>query len=264
MRVARLVLLFSIFAAIPTALLAQQTAQTIQRDPRALSVLQQSLAAMSVGGQLVTSVLLSGQVIQQRATDETQGQITLKFAGPDRFRQEVQLGTDSTTEIVNGSRAVELRDGQSKKWPYHSVLSQPLRYIPATSELATALSPLSRVLYLGQETLEGRPVHHVRVEKQFPGRPADKAAILNNLTAVEFWLDATTLLPLKRAQTVPSRETVTITFPVEFYYSDYRTVNGVLLPFHVLMFVRGQKFREIQFTSASVNDPPTMSDFEVP
>ena len=43
------------------------------------------------------------------------------------------------------------------------------------------------------------------------------------------------------------------TVPGIGHYSDYRTVNGVLMPFHVENYLAGQKIADITFSSVQAN-----------
>jgi len=48
----------------------------------------------------------------------------------------------------------------------------------------------------------------------------------------------------------------------ETYYSDYRTVGGTLMPFHIENHIAGQKLREITFDSVRPDTSIAISDFQ--
>jgi hypothetical protein len=50
---------------------------------------------------------------------------------------------------------------------------------------------------------------------------------------------------------------------VETYYDDYRLVQGVLLPYHSIRYVAGQKDSEISLKSITLNVGIPDSDFQV-
>jgi hypothetical protein len=94
----------------------------------------------------------------------------------------------------------------------------------------------------------------VRLQKVEPsGEHAELARALADLERVDLWVDPESWLPLKRARLLPLLRNLTVTFPLEFEFRDYRLVNGVPVPHIIRESVRGQLFREFRIDSAQVN-----------
>jgi hypothetical protein len=53
------------------------------------------------------------------------------------------------------------------------------------------------------------------------------------------------------------------TEPIEIHYDDYRNVAGILIPFHVTYFVRGQVRCEYQIQFFTMNQGAQPTDFEL-
>ena len=113
--------------------------------------------------------------------------------------------------------------------------------------------------YIGQESLNERSVHHVRLRNL--REPEDA---FNDLTAdIDVYIDATTLLVTKLVYPIRPAVNLKLSEPVEVTYSDYRAASGLAIPFHVTYAVRGRVFREYRVTEFSVNRGAQDSDFEV-
>ena len=80
-------------------------------------------------------------------------------------------------------------------------------------------------------------VQHVSVVQQ----PAASAALLTpafltHLTQIDFYLDSTTSLPAAMTFTVHPDGNALVDIPIEVSFSDYQTINGTQIPFHVQRF----------------------------
>ncbi len=124
-------------------------------------------------------------------------------------------------------------------------------------------NPRYDLRYVGSEVFNGQRVPHIRMRRQFYSSRIEIATALGDLSQVDLYIDASTLMVVKRAQLMPSFQDMKITFPLEQTYSDYRAVGGIMIPHAIATFVHGQKVSEFRFTSAATNQPVAASDFEV-
>lgn len=79
-----------------------------------------------------------------------------------------------------------------------------------------------------------------------------------------FFVNQTTKLVDKTQQSVFYEGDQNDTFNEEIYLADYRSVNGLLVPFHQTVDIDGQLDSDIQFTSISLNVGLLDSDFALP
>lgn len=235
-------------------------------DLQAVTVVQQTFAVM--GGQAVapvSSVLLKGRVLQQGGVEQRTGTITYKMLGRDRLRLDIQIDGIPETEsvVINQRRGLERKGATSVSLPYHSVLTHRLQLIPVFSELASCGDPRFRCTYLGIVETADRLAHRIQLEKTFPGRSSERAAILANLSRVDYYIDTTTLLPIKRAQRVSSLHRLENRYVEEHYYEEFEMFEGVAVPRRIRVHFEGSPFREINFTSVEFNRGVNSADFEV-
>jgi TPR repeat protein len=54
------------------------------------------------------------------------------------------------------------------------------------------------------------------------------------------------------------------TFSEEIYFADYRSVSGMLVPFHQTVFIDGQLNTDFKLTSVTFNVGLSDSDFTLP
>src|SRR5467141_1372305 len=100
MRVARLVLSFLLIIASSPRLNSQQATSMVQRDPQAVTVLTQSIAAM--GGSVPTDSVASGTVTLVAGSLTETGTIGILTRGVDQSSEQIQ--TPSVTHKIIYSR----------------------------------------------------------------------------------------------------------------------------------------------------------------
>jgi len=261
MRFARLVLSFVVLASllIPTA--APQTAT----NPQAVQYLRQALAAIS-GSTSLSDVTLTGSAHRIAGSDDETGTATLKaVSGASRI--DLNLSSGPRTEIFNSSSGSPAGtwsgpDAVSHPVAFHNLLTDAAWFFP--------LFPISRGLatgytatYIGQETRNGKSVQHIAITQtsgfQFPaGAPS-----LAHLSQMDFFLDATTLVPAAATFNIHPDNDAGRDIPIEVQFSDYRNVNGAQIPFHVQKFLNNGLILDLQFSSAAVNTGLSATEFAV-
>lgn len=118
---------------------SQQATSTLQRDPQALLLLQQSLEAMgSAQAMLLGDSLATGQV-QTFAPDGTSvtSPMVKKSKGTKMIRTEVQRPEGARVLIVNsGTGAVQNPDGTVRSQSSNNTVAERVEHIPALSILS--------------------------------------------------------------------------------------------------------------------------------
>ena len=257
MRFARTFVLAFLF--FPILLSAQQTATpTVQSSPQALALLQNSLAALT-GGKSITDVTLSGTARRIAGSDDESGTATLKaIAGASRLDLSLSGGTRSeianfTTAPATGSWSGP--DGVAHAMAYQNLLIDPGLF-PGFTLAPFLNSPTAVVTYIGAETKNGMAVTHLSAYQLPPGTKGD---LLRHLSQIEFFLDAATNLPLFFDLNIHADSNGLLDIPVEIRFSDYRTVNGPQIPFHIQKYINNSLELDLQFQSATLNSGLTAS-----
>jgi len=235
-----------------------------QRDLQAVSLLQKSFVAMGgPGGSSLSSVLMQGQMTTEMGTKQVIGSLVIKCTGPDICRQDFTSDASSHSTVFNVDRGMEVVDGSTIRLPIHSLINHPIKYFPVFTELAAWMDPNLSIVYVGEESFNGTPVHHIHVEKYLPGLDSKMSALYSKVSGTELYLDTTTLNLVKRSQQVPIFQDMGHTVQVEQLFSEYQVQNGFSVPHEISVFLNGNKFADIQITTVTFNSGVSSSDFEV-
>ncbi len=235
-----------------------------RRDAQALAILTRAYAAMrGPAVQTISDLTISGRITAQRAQDSAQGTLVFKLIARNVHRVDVQIPGLVFSQIVNGRRASRTENGKTKRLPYHAILDSCPDLFPVLSEIADLNNPVFQLVYLGTETLNGRAVEHIRVEKFFTDETPANGKLLSAIDGADLFIDQTNFLLLKRSRRVPSIENLKSTVLVEQVFSNYQLFGGVLVPQTVTTYVRGQKISDIAVTSVALNTGLSPTEFEV-
>jgi hypothetical protein len=218
-----------------------------------------------MGGARTTArdFVMQGSISLKDGENTEQGTVTIKLSGTSKSRIDYSLPSKTASYVLNGGDGREIREGRVTRLSRHATLNARTPHLPILSELSEIGDPAYKLTMAGPATLEGRSVLHVRVERDFRGRPAEKAKILSELAAVDFFFDPATFHLLKRSQVGASMVNLKQTWLVEYTYSDYRVVAGVAVPHLITQYVNGQVVSEIKVTRVEVNSGVSPADFEV-
>lgn len=205
----------------------------------------------------VQDVVVEGKVDW---ADGSTGTITIKAKGRDRLRHEVALPNGFITYAIGEGKGFSLRDGKRQQLPLWVTAYQRLEFIPFLSRLADYNRSDTKVTYLGTEEVDGRRAHHIRLSAlPKEGSPAEIEELISEFHA---FVDTQSLLVVKTQGFLFSPEAIENRSPVETYFSDFRVVNGLLIPHRFVRFISGQKDAEITLTSVRFNLGLSDSEFE--
>jgi hypothetical protein len=243
---------------------SQSTSTTIVRNSQAVAILQGSFTAMGgVTASRISTVLMSGQMTRQLALTQATGTVTFKWGGANLCRLDLASDTYSHSFVVNGTQGTQVEDGVSMRVPAHMLINHPLKYLPVLSEVSSFADPNYSISYVRLETLNGGSVHHIHMESVLPGLSPQMAALYSKLTGVELYIDANTLLLVKRAQEVPTFLDMGTTALVEQYFSAYQVNKGISVPYQISVYLSGTKLMDMQITSVQFDAGVSTADFEV-
>jgi hypothetical protein len=92
---------------------------------------------------------------------------------------------------------------------------------------------------------------------------AEQATRLEQLTKMELRLDSNSFLPAALSYNIHPDFNDTVDISVEVRFSDYREVEGTLIPFHIEKFLNGVLNLDIRINSAVANTGLSAKDFVV-
>jgi hypothetical protein len=116
---------------------------------------------------------------------------------------------------------------------------------------------------VGLEGSGSASVQHLRAYRYRPAKRQGSIDIVQNLSTVDIFLDASSSLPLAlRFNTHPDDDDMT-NILVEIIFSNYQSFNGVQVPMHVQKLIFGALALDLTFNRATVNTGITDGPFTI-
>jgi hypothetical protein len=268
MRVVRIAL--SVILIFPNLLPAApprlRTSRISTASVSATTILQQALIAL-VGNTPLTDITLSGTAHRIAGSEDETGTLSYRALSTGAARFDFSYPSGPWEEVHAAISA-----GPLGTWSGPDGVSHPiaLHNLANRSDIfpAFTLAPLTSsanlvVTLVGLETKNGQSVYHVSVSQQFPKMKPKSAALAAHLTQTDLFLDVSTLLPVALDFNTHPDDNSSLDIPIELLFSDYHSISGVQVPFHVEKFLNNGLVLDLEFQSASINTGLSASLFNV-
>ena len=256
-----------VFCIIPASLLAHQRTQALgtpARDQQAVSILAQSLNAS--GGLTAIASLLdfkaTGSVIYFWAGEEVTGTTIIKGRGTNQFRIDSALSSGNYTLIVNKGSG-ELKDVRGRTTPiaFANAVNKGNLIFPLAEITARFNDVTVGITYIGLTTVDNHQLHQIRTRRILTS-DTGQGQLINKLTTRDFFIDPQTFQIVATLDMGHPDDKAQVDFPHEMLFSDYRTINGILVPFSITERIAGQKTWTIQLNEISFNTGLGDTDFQ--
>lgn len=252
-----LAFVLGLFLAAPQFTHATDTQHKPQQS--GISWAQQAMLALT-GGVQVNSVSENGSVTWTFGNNQGTGNIAAQSAG--NSNSQVTLSTtagnrsESRSWASDGSGPVgqwtDLQ-GNQHQMVQHNCWSDAVWFFPALSLLSDTADPTLVFVDIGPEQHDGHNVEHIQAYRTYPGLPSDVAAQIQQMTAVNYYLDSGTALPVALTFSLSDDHNMNATVLVEIVFSQYQQVNGILVPFQVTRLHAGNPLFQITISSVTVH-----------
>lgn len=268
MRSVRFGLLCSLLFAVP--IWSQQTqpptlAQPTQQAAQGAALLRKSLTALT-GGTPITDVTLLGSVTVSNGQTTESGTIALAATSSGQSKTAFTMPSGLYTDIRSYSSsghagAITAPDGPTTLSPDDLQSPHPAWFFPAFLISSTLAATDYDLTYVGREQRAGTTVNHAALWN----RPTDASPIAALAFQTDTWQDIyfDSLSSLPISLTLNLRAAYqdasiqhwdkNVFAPEEIRFSDYRSVQGCVIAFHIQVYIAGNLFYDIQISSASVN-----------
>ncbi|MGC2829402.1 MAG: hypothetical protein WB994_07170 [Candidatus Acidiferrum sp.] len=264
MRVARFVFFGSLVFLASSQLDGQQNIAA-QRDPQALSILTQVLAASggSVALSSVQDFTGSGTITNYWAGAEVKAPVTLRSKGPQECRLDANLPEGTKSWAVSyGQGSLQEPSGEKTSIPFSNSWNLGYLSAPQLAFLAALNDSSISVVQVTQPIIGNRQVYDIRLQKSFANQD-DPTGELSKWTTKDYFVDPTTLTIVATQDAAYSNDSPRHSFKHQVAFSDYRSVNGVLFPFAIAETIEGQQTWSIQLSSITLNNGLTDSIFQL-
>jgi hypothetical protein len=168
--------------------------------------------------------------------------------------QEVYVVNNGQARASSGSSNVPLA-------PWEEQYFRP-EYVPAAVCSVDLTRPLMNVTYVGTELLGQTQVDHIKFYASSQTLPDGSQSLDPVISEFHVYLDAQSFRVVKTKRFLFSPDAIENHSDWETYYSDYRTVAGVLVSFHVQHFLAGQELEDIVLSTAQFGVSISSQDFE--
>lgn len=244
-----------VFSQLAIFTLAQVTSPVPASDPQALSLAQKSMAALT-GGAAITDVTMSATVTSLLGSDNETGTGTLRAKGIIESRIDLTLPKGTHSEVRGGTNGIptgawSTNGNASTAMSLHNAWVDAVWFFPALSSLSQTAKPQFVFVYVGQEQHGGLSVQHVRTYQVPSSAVTD--SLISSLSAMDFYLDPSSFLPLAIGFNLHADNNVGVSVPIEIRFANYQAVNGIQVPFHFQQLMNGSLILDATVTSVTFN-----------
>lgn len=207
------------------------------------------------------SFALTGNMLPEGSADSQAISVLVRGLYDVRFEIAHQDGrTQLVVTRAGGKGALRDVTGRVTKITRNTRAGTEVPFLPLPGMLADLLASAGTIADLGIDTVGGRTVHHVVISRQFP-RGNDPDGTMTARSTVDIFIDSENFLILKLGHTaadLSGRRSITRTVT----FTDYRPVNGAMVPFLITESLDGQKTWSIIVSSIDFSSKFQDTDFQ--
>jgi hypothetical protein len=229
------------------------------RDERAIAVLQR--AALALGGVVPQDSEAVGTVRLVEGSDDGSGRIRIATRGLDQSIDEITTSQEHRVEAFKQGLGTHKRGEETTEASLEWACSAQSLAFPIQFLVGSLKNPDMAFEYVGEGTLEGAPAVHVRVWNTYASQ--EKLRHLVEFTVKDVWLDAKTGLPVQILFERRAAGGAEPRIPMGYLYSDYRSIGGILYPFHIQRLYNGTPWATITISSVRLNTGLPESDLAI-
>ena len=244
---------------------AQQPTPAAPRDAQTVLVLQRSLAALT-GTATVNDVTLTGTVTRIAGSDNESGTATLKATAVGQGRIDLSLPSGQRNEVTDSSQTSPVGnwsglDGAWHPIAAHNLFGDPSWFFPTFLIHRVLSTPSYVVSPMDAETMDGVAVEHLTIYQQ-SGPPSPQSALMQGLSQIDIYLNASTLLPVAVLFNAHPDDNALVNVPTQIKFSNYQVVQGASVPYQIQKYVQNGLVLDVTVTGVQVNTGLSATDFQ--
>jgi hypothetical protein len=203
----------------------------VSKNSQAISIIQTALAGTGALSTSFQDAVATGVVRVYFNGQSSDMPIVFKCKGTRMIRTELQKPKGTSVRIVNaGTGVIQQPDGTARQLLMNNTLAERVNFLPSFSMLSEYQQASMSVEYSGTAQVNGQAAQVVALRPlTTPG--VTQADLDRSLTKTQFFIDPTSGTVLKIAYTNFSETNPDSGQAVEIYFSDFRVVNGQMVPF---------------------------------
>jgi hypothetical protein len=248
-------------AAFLTATPALGQSAAVQRDARAVGVLQLSLGAM--GGTVPADSTATGRITLVEGSKTQSGSIRILTRGTEESSVEIQTADERRAVTYSRGLAKEQTAGMDSEEQVSLELSassqSPNFPLPFLNSMLS--NPEAAFEYIGIEKIESGEAHHIRAWNTFQSK--QRLQHLALFSEKHIWISVASGLPLKISYERRAARGAEPGIPVAVSFFDFRNIGGVLYPFRIEKSFNGSPWATITIDNVTFNTGLTAAQFQV-
>jgi len=162
-----------------------------------------------------------------------------------------------------GYAAITRPDGSVKSLYSSNTFAEYVNYVPLLSVLAEYASGNVNLIYKGVAQVQGQPEDVIEVDF-VPNLDPVQGPLFASMSRTLYFVNQSTRLVDKTQRSAFAEGDMNSTFTEEVYLADYRSVNGLMVPFHQTVIIDGKVDSDVTFGSVSLNVGLLDSEFALP
>ncbi len=248
-----------LFTFLPSTFYGQQSEAT------AVQILEQAVAASGgreackqsadfhAAGTL--SLYSAGEVVDT-------GNATLVGSGLKRFRLTATLADETRTWIWKDGAGFLLAKGQTDPIGPHNLSALEGIAFPIVKIIALLDGHSNSIQFVETLTVDGRESYRIRII-QTPKEKNDRLLLGRDSATTDVLFDKETLSIVAVEDRIYPNGHLRESFQHSVVYGDYRSINGVQVPFSIRERISGQLTWGLQLSSFSPGATPSSSEFQL-
>jgi len=236
---------------------------SVQRDPRAFTILAQTFAAGG-GQELLASIrdLTETGTVTYNWADPATGDVTVTSRGVHQLRVDANLPKGRRTTVIHGDGG-SLKGTNGRARPIYRQSTNDLGSLtlPILPLIAAIQDPATSIIYRGLVTHDGTQQYDVRLPKVYTKQqhPARSRGVRK---VRDYYIDPRTFLVTIVSDRTYFGEARHPAITREVIYSNYQPVHGIMTPLKIAETVQGVSAFTMTFSQVAFNSGLADSDFK--
>ena len=247
----------SIAAFVIASFVAAAAQQIAPSDPAASAMANRALVSLS-GGVGIADATLMGTVTRFAGSSRDVGTVEFQALGTRFSRATFDFGIEKQVEVRADSDSAPAgawagSDGMLHSISTHNCWTEPVWFFPILGVLNAGSTPGLQVSYAGREIKNDIKTEHLHFSHGGDSQIVAANALISSLSGVDLYLDAVSFLPLAVSFAAHPDGDASVTLPIEIRFADYRSINGVLVPFRIQRLLNGSLTLDVSLQSVTLN-----------
>lgn len=182
---------------------------------------------------------------------------TMKLLGGDMVKHETEHDGKTVISVRASGKGTRTKGGKLTAEPLWVTESSHPDLFPIGDIIVRHSNLTMNEEFLGNDSEAGRPLIHIRMTKPLSQPEASEKLIYQ----WDLFIDPETMLLARSRSWIFSPTTYSNASELDVDYSDYRKVDGLMVPFTSVVYIGHRKVKEERILSATMSAQNTIADF---